>query len=1133
MSTHKCSPYPPFMATLLVSSEIGNRIHILKFIAIYLAEIVFSNDWSENGWSELDGNISQIVRRYCADKKSYNKLKNYAREALYSLIETEWQLSNPQTLLPKGSNCWAYDYIEESQEVLLDKFISKKDGFPKTEFAKCGVLPYVIMPKIERIRKVTELSCKSNTLREQLLSLYNRIVEARATECYEYVWQWLITAEEYKSIVSLLSCAKKKQITDAIKNNVKCRQLIKIYIAEHFKREYNGQNASQNILDDYGFGTNDYKYLLGEDTDKVYRTSDEQNSWKMSLQVEGGLPIRYIVDNQNSNMASFAEDIYKDEPQEAVDSLHNSALRQSYQLQHSIYKFVSALISGSEPICSEEDKESDMYRNLYKFLEEGREKSVKNKFYLKYRIWKSKTQFSIKRTLLMRICNDCGEPTAYNISAKRLNGKWNIDNKPYTFWIKIDTTGWQYQHQFVSDGILGDGGLYRSHIRQDEFVLPKIYADDEVAPISISYMEHRENEGVEVERLDFLKDGYKQFHQVNDFEWQEGKGDGEQRSAVLYDENRWRVDDDYQVLSVAGLYGWVEFESSIKLYGKSGKIETLVDTVNGVTIVPVEGSIHPIAKLSYVDLNNGVISLEKIDGGLVIKKGYLLQQTQVKFQIIYQNGDTEYEDVDCTGFDGYKVVKVKNKNVHCYFLPSEANIRRHPGRENGTIFFDRLQVDGANDDIFYDTINSATYNFADSYAEFTITDGIYRFKLRVVRPFKDRRDRFRGKDVDDLGNAIPIRYSGRYWVRVMDESGVHTHSLDKDNRSAIMDSLYKGLVSGNDTQAIHIDDLKYCIYTRDCVEYHLGGRFYYVDKGNKVDGGNLIFRFLSLEDDTLVDIPLVTRTLTEQGRQTQYLILDFHPQTDGVVLQSIYDDSGDRVEPFRCYRPSFVSKERKYNNPTQRREKRVNRLCQYVKGKDSLISEATFKHFEAAHTCGCYFGALDRLMALVHMPKCLTNERKCDVGQGEPEKCIMRPSLDDFTENREYRFARFYVGYAKYCKDNGSTPYYESLRRMAEEFRFDWIAIKRKVWNMVCKSEDDKQIVIELFKKLYPHYESFIYNYWNIEWQSRRGGASKEQKGAKSLVEYVFNDRASGATPLLVHPIKGVNNFVERLMERN
>ena len=81
--------------------------------------------------------------------------------------------------------------------------------------------------------------------------------------------------------------------------------------------------------------------------------------------------------------------------------------------------------------------------------------------------------------------------------------------------------------------------------------------------------------------------------------------------------------------------------------------------------------------------------------------------------------------------------------------------------------------------------------------------------------------------------------------------------------------------------------------------------------------------------------------------------------------------------------------------------------------------------------------------------------------------------------------------------------------------------------------EDDKQIVIELFKKLYPHYESFIYNYWNIEWQSRRGGASKEQKGAKSLVEYVFNDRASGATPLLVHPIKGVNNFVERLMERN
>lgn len=1138
--------HKPFLAALYKSAEIGSSLNISKFVAIYIAEIIFGKEWKE-----LEDREALIIKRYCKHSDSYNKLKGYTREALYSLIETTWDLTNPIELIPETAK-WAIDYNAATSEISLEKFLAKRETFPKKEFAQCGTTLYVETPlKEDRRKSNVQSSASSNPITDKMLKLYNKLVEARTIDTqfkdFEYIWQWLITPSEYSEIKELLQSTDKKQINKAIKNNIHCKKLLVIYIAEHFKREYNGRDEGQNILDSLGFGTDDYKSLISQDSCKVYQ-SKEQKRWKASIQIEGGLPIRYITDNQTSNLANFAEDIYNDE-QKAINSLNNSTLRESYKSQHSIYKFIKAL-KENEPICSTEDKESEDYRELYRLLEEGRKKSVPSKFYIQYAIWKSRTQFSIKRTLMMRECNAYGESPAYVISNKRLE-KWKVSNSPYTFWLMIATNGWCKYHQFVPHGASAEGVLYRSHIRQDRFELPKIYVDDGAQPVTISLLEHRGDESIEVENIPFLKDGYKQFHQINDFEWREGKGDGEQRCAVLYNTEEWCIESesDSDVSVIAKTYRWLEFETTIKLSKiGSNKTVTLISSTSGIVVEPTEESIHPIAKLSYVDVNGGVISLEKLDDSDTINRVYLLRAgTHVTFQITHHKdedmmvkSDVKSVEID-PEYRGYRVIKVDTENgfskkIHCYFLPNDANIRRHEEEDKGSIFFDNLQVKSVTRGLFSDTIytfsdtiNSRTLYLACSYAEFSIMDELYRFSIRVVRPFI-RRDRFRGNQIDLLGNAIPIRYSGRYRVRVMDNNGVHTLGIDKSSKSQMMDHLYSGLKSGKDGEEKVINGLTYCIYTNNHIQYHTRERFYYVDNGRSVDSSNLIFKFLSLTDNSLTDIALKTIELTEQGRRTQYLTLDFNPTTDGIVVQSIYDNKMERIEPFRCYRPCFVSAKPGSIDTAQRRKVRIKRLCQYTKESESLINEATFRHFEVVHECGCYFGAMDRLMALLHTPSCLTTKGKCEVGHKDPPKCKLRSQCSTWARNKEYRLAAFYVGYAKYCKNNRKQPYYDGLCRMADEFRFDWIAIKREVWNSVCTENGDKDIVTNLFKKLYPYYEALINNYWDVTWKATRG-LPKELKNAKELLDYILNpDTKTKEAPMFEHQIRGINIIIEQLI---
>jgi hypothetical protein len=167
----------PLMTALFVASELGVRVPILKFISIYFAELVFGRDWNiVKGSNDIE---SLLIKRYCKDKRSFNVLRSYTREALYKLIETEWIFINPQELLPEGGKRWAYSYIPETQELSLDGFILKKDNFPKKEFAKCGTVSYGTDPMVVHRRETIEQLSTSNPIKTEMVKLYDQLVEAR------------------------------------------------------------------------------------------------------------------------------------------------------------------------------------------------------------------------------------------------------------------------------------------------------------------------------------------------------------------------------------------------------------------------------------------------------------------------------------------------------------------------------------------------------------------------------------------------------------------------------------------------------------------------------------------------------------------------------------------------------------------------------------------------------------------------------------------------------------------------------------------------------------------------------------------------------------------------------------------
>ena len=1047
--------------------------------------------------------------------------KNEEAEPLSNTINDTAQIPVEETL-QEGTESLEDDstpeiYEEDTQNSEVNDNVSR-DTVEQTQFP----------PEIKTTNKNKNSSQSKDLPYEDIkpyIELYNTIVKSRGdVSGFQYIWQWRISPTEYKDIKKVLRTELPKAKIDNLLNSKHFVFLIVAYIAEFFKREWDA-HAKKGALTDIGLGNiakSIVKKYYENWSNIVYKHENSNTQeWLDALYCEGGLPIKYIVNSKDriqGNRREFVRLCAKlySNPEESIEgfaeNLSVKSIQYSYDKKGSIYHYIESLKdsgNGISRVLCDADLGQEPFVTFCKLLKEGLNRSrEEEKFRLKYRVWKYCDEFVVRRSIVMKENAVYGETPAYIISRKRIEAQWHINNCPYAFWLNVNINDEKYgkPFHFVSSRrkSADDGILYRNDTDVIERTLPPLSSVDD--KISVCYQSSDRSEEKSVQHLEFKKDGYIEFRQESLFEWidKSSARDYYERAAILIDKNRWDlysvdgITDELNIASPIDGLGWVEFSNNVAIKSKDGKREKhIYNTTNRIFVGIDDNSRHDITRKSFVskEVQKGFVTL--VDNNGRVTNAYLVKEP-VRFYAIDDKGNDikikeikykesgvwNYEKYPKTGItktghiifkiicDGYSVDK------HCYILPANAEIRRCFNRDTtGRIKiknFNCTSINGLESNSDY-TIDDAYNNQPkEDYKSICIKDGECSYSIAVARPFQ-RYDLFKRDEIDELNSNVPILNRRQYCIRIINEDGVRRigAGVNENIRNKLMEFLYSWFMADEKKRSEHnyteIDDIRYTVYTKEIAYDRRVG--YYVDSGNNVNAQGLSFKLLSLDDNALKGIELEEKTIREQGRDTRYLTLklDDYKDKKGIIMQC---RSG--LDPFRCYKPKYKpAEEEAHKNERDRYDARKRRIEEFAKSKEVANNEITYKHFDAICECGGYFGAMDRLISLSYS---CNDQIK---GRGKKKKTQISP---------EYKLARFYLGYCKYCKDNEKKPNYEGLWRMAEEFMLDWMLIPRDIWLESNPQDHEKDAIITLFRRV-PYddrnYSKLFDDYWNVQVNSK------------------------------------------------
>lgn len=197
-----------------------------------------------------------------------------------------------------------------------------------------------------------------------------------------YFWALKITEEQYDKMKELLrnnipETGTSRSRTSFIK---KYAVYIACYIAEWFKREYNGKNGESNgiVKDDPGLEN------IWETLNNHYLFNNGKSTrWLYSIYALGGFPIKYIEydKNKGTQFSSLISKVCREEDiNEVLESLrlNNQAYQWSLK-EHSLGEYIkSAKEEGIASILAESDHEK--YRLYCDFIETGIRNTKKVRF---------------------------------------------------------------------------------------------------------------------------------------------------------------------------------------------------------------------------------------------------------------------------------------------------------------------------------------------------------------------------------------------------------------------------------------------------------------------------------------------------------------------------------------------------------------------------------------------------------------------------------------------------------------------------------------------------------------------------------------------------------------------------------
>ena len=1056
-------------AIYILSSRI-EQVPIRQFVAAVFAETIYNNTWEVVTAQPLTERIAHLIKNKCnKDARQYNKLKEYNREGLYLLIETEWGLQNCENYISTDNRHWAYEYDASLNQVLLNKFIDKRSKFEESngrqypiQIAGCGKLDYNPISASREVfttsntnpveQKTTNVSRKNSTIpsqkatriKDELLSLYTKLVSNRGGEDviddFEYIWQWKVSEAEYNEIKKLLTSEEcKNNIKNIITENKYCLLIVVIYIAENYKREYNGNDNTENELEQIGLRGKSKGIVtnyFGEASPKVLQ-SETHTWWIDTLRLEGGLPINYIQandSNANNQLARFAVKLYED-TSEAIKILeeghNNQAIRHSYNEGYSLRKYIEILLQeGLYGVCSEGDinnKES-IFSEFKDILENGRKEAQKNsnKFAYKYRVWTFQDEFLIHRSIVFKQDSSFSESQEL-ISRERLK-QWGVEGLEANdiFWLKVDDRKFEF-HPWGKD-------YYRSDVGLTEFPLPTARAPQYSMQNPKIYYIGKDGKEFEVESIVQQKAKYIKFTSDNGFDWMTGRS-GELSSVLLLDSKvELVVENSEDVREVGKKLKWVEFFNRVKIDGKyiySSKLN----------VAPKDDVMHPVTKSKFIrnisffkDEEKCNISL--FDSSMIKAKNFNIignndeiEQTEVN-AIKYKDTSTgswkEYKGNDSPC--GLVRLNIDGFILMAYILTHNAKITcRNHSEGRGEIAIsniDEIEAEGyelnpISDGWLLKDIYKEENKDRDSILfKIKVADDEY-LTFEVIRPLK-REDKMIGKHIVSADARIPRRLESKYRIRKFDENGV-SYCDDRSSR-----------------------------YEYSSQQIGFAQNRYFIAKGisPEVDE-KLEFVFIS-ESLEEYKMTLSRETVRESGRDISYIYLDNIPQGQkGVIIQTL-----EHVMPdLTYYEPKWIGM-----------------------GKRDFKTSTALKRLQITIKHKLYPNVL----------------MSCN--QINDERDEITPKL----------MIEYFAIHCSDCEEKQRDYDWHMLWEMADELGKDWLYITRRQWRNFATDIMPKELVCGLFmkrpKSSSTTFANFVQNYWSWKWVPRQGGTNEAYDFLKSVL---------------------------------
>lgn len=966
------------------------------------------------------------------------------------------------------------EYIQSNNDKVSKR--TKKEAIEKTDNSKAETLKKKTETdgiKAPAVHKSPTSGITENSLAKNLLaSLYESTPSCRDDQLH--TWEWFLSEEEYKKIKSFIAS---NTIPTPAKLDSDFAKLIKLYIGEFFKREWDGSNNPFMTLED-SINNNFKNYNLICCKTGTIPYTKINDTHQQTLFVDGGLPIHYInskLDSNSKNMFIDSlslllddDDILIAEGEYKLGKSTSTALRESYHrgIGHSIYGYINA-IRCNKPTWNVSD---DNHPDFIDFVEKVKDARIvqenRRKFKMQYSLWtycenSHFLEFSLTPTIRFKPIENSGQ-RHFAITPKKLHD-WGVKLNSAQFKIHVQNQtllfSWCYSGDYISQGLKDSIELLPitdSNISDNTLKSPDIRLTCEQEEI---YFSLPENAVIQPQ-----KKGIIQFY-TNDNPsmalWQSNKGNQPFRwSGIIFDKSKYTLEGSLPFLDINDNYGWITFEDSIKIYdsekGKSITInnqkESLLATIEKNSLHNIADSpiIHPSCitdnKFKHSENNKSIdvylVNQKNIkfivrdsDSEEPIKQDVFDDVYSVLYQVIDNNPDTEKTWVEYKANKElqpglYKfLIAFRNQSatLYCYTLPKDAKIGTHLGDPH-TITFHHIgnvvSLDGLDQKSSKDV---TTFKIANTNKKKTFEFAVDGIRIKTYNPEPQVNTYINGIETHD---NLLLPYAEDIKISIISSKTCNSYYLSDNDKvyKRLFDSLQKRWENNNDKDVlkyISINEIFPDIDISECRD--LNSIRYYTKEISK-DTTTDSLCLLKISDNEILHMPssnilnVAMEMVKKHGDCLLFQSLKNGYQTSYYTTVHLYQKTAERI----------------LNTDYQIKQ---DNLSDYVNNR-YWTKDHFYVQFEIACEHKIYFAELDSLLSLIWNSK----------------KKIFNSSSNKTTTNRFYDFLS---GYSNYCFKNNSKANISGLKRLAKEFQFDWNNLSSRNSNFVFDN-----YTLDVYKKL-------------------------------------------------------------------